>query len=61
MDCAVAPGNPPPPLPDSVVDATSTVDRTTTFDLSGGGHYFVVWITGLGGYPSVHVNEVKAR
>jgi serine/threonine-protein kinase len=43
------------------VSDSKTVDRTTTFDLNGGGRYFVVWITDLGGYSSVHVNEVRAR
>jgi eukaryotic-like serine/threonine-protein kinase len=37
------------------------VGKTTTFQLLGGGRYFVVWITALGGYNSVHVNEVSAR
>jgi hypothetical protein len=36
------------------------VGKTTTFHLLGGGRYFVVWITALGGYNSVHVNEVRA-
>ncbi len=43
------------------VSDSKTVDRTTTFDLNGAGRYFVVWITDLGGYSSVHVNEVRAR
>jgi eukaryotic-like serine/threonine-protein kinase len=42
------------------VSSPKTVDRVTRFDLNGGGHYFVVWITDLGGYSSVHVNEVRA-
>jgi len=43
------------------VSDSKIVDRTTTFDLNGAGRYFVVWITDLGGYSSVHVNEVRAR
>jgi hypothetical protein len=34
----------------------------TTFELHGrGARYYVVWITNLGTYQSVHVNEVTAR
>jgi predicted Ser/Thr protein kinase len=43
------------------VSDSQTVGRTSTFHLTGGGRYFVVWITDLGASPSVHVNEVKAR
>ena len=42
------------------VSRQKTVDRVTTFDLSGGGHYFVVWITDLGENSSAHVNEARA-
>jgi serine/threonine-protein kinase len=43
------------------VSGSQTVGRTATFHLHGGGRYFVVWITDLGGNSSVHVNEVRAR
>jgi hypothetical protein len=33
---------------------------TTTFQLTGGGRYFVIWITNLGENDQVHINEVKA-
>ena len=43
------------------VSKSQQVGPTTTFKLQGGGQYFVVWITALGGFNSVHVNEVTAR
>jgi predicted Ser/Thr protein kinase len=43
------------------VSDSQIVGPTTTFHLSGGGRYFVVWITDLGGSSSAHVNEVRAR
>jgi eukaryotic-like serine/threonine-protein kinase len=46
-------------VPDS---ASQTVNARTTFKLRGrGARYYVVWITNLGSYQSVHVNEVTAR
>jgi predicted Ser/Thr protein kinase len=36
-------------------------ETTTTFQLSGGGRWFVIWITDLGPNDQVHVNEVRAR
>jgi eukaryotic-like serine/threonine-protein kinase len=48
-----------PFVPDS---ASQTVNARTTFELHGrGARYYVVWITNLGTYQSVHVNEVTAR
>jgi hypothetical protein len=43
-------------------DSTSQqVGSSTTFTLKGRNvRYFVVWVTNLGSYSSVHVNEVKA-
>jgi len=42
--------------------ASQTVAAHTTFELHGrGARYYVVWITNLGTYQSVHVNEVTAR
>ncbi len=42
--------------------SSQTVGSRTTFSLSGhSARYYVVWITDLGSYSSVHVNEVKAR
>jgi eukaryotic-like serine/threonine-protein kinase len=42
--------------------ASQTVNARTTFRLQGrGARYYVVWITNLGTYQSVHVNEVTAR
>jgi hypothetical protein len=38
-----------------------TTEERTTFHLSGGGRYFVVWITDLGETVQAHVNEVRAR
>jgi len=43
------------------VSGSQTVGTTATFQLSGTGRYFVVWITDLGGNSSAHVNEVQAR
>ena len=42
------------------VSATRSVNGTTAFRVTGGGRYFVVWITDLGDNASVHVNEVRA-
>jgi serine/threonine protein kinase len=42
------------------VSPERSVTGTTAFRLSGGGRYFVIWITDLGGNESVHVNEVRA-
>src|SRR5207248_5800540 len=36
------------------------VNGTISFPIRGTGRYFVIWITDLGGNPSVHINEVKA-
>jgi hypothetical protein len=42
--------------------AKQTVNASTTFDLRGAkARYYIVWITSLGRYDSVHVNEVTAR
>jgi hypothetical protein len=43
------------------VSPPQTVEARTTFRLDGGGRYFVVWITDLGGNSSAHVNEVTAK
>jgi serine/threonine-protein kinase len=45
----------------TTVAGPQTMSETTKFRLSGGGRYFVVWITDLGGNASAHVNEVRAR
>jgi eukaryotic-like serine/threonine-protein kinase len=43
------------------VSGSQTVGSSTTFDLSGGpARYYVVWITNLGRWHQVHVNEVVA-
>jgi hypothetical protein len=43
------------------VAPASTVNDGTTFTIGSGEHrYYLVWITDLGGNPSVHINEVKA-
>jgi serine/threonine-protein kinase len=48
-----------PFAPDS---PSQTVGAQTTFALRGTpARYYVVWITNLGSYRSVHVNEVRAR
>ena len=46
-----------------VADSSSqTVNARTTFALQGRtARFYVVWITNLGSYRSVHVNEVRAR
>ena len=43
------------------VAGPKTISESTTFQLSGGGRWFVVWITDLGPNDQVHVNEVRAR
>jgi predicted Ser/Thr protein kinase len=43
------------------VAGPKTMSETTTFQLSGGGRWFVIWITDLGPNEQVHVNEVRAR
>jgi hypothetical protein len=45
----------------TTVAGPKKMDDTTTFQLTGGGRYFVIWITDLGPNDQVHVNEVKAR
>jgi hypothetical protein len=45
----------------TTVAGPQTMSETTRFRLSGGGRYFVIWITDLGGNASAHVNEVRAR
>jgi serine/threonine-protein kinase len=43
------------------VSGSQTVGSTTTFDLTGGpARFYVVWITNLGPWHQVHVNEVVA-
>jgi hypothetical protein len=32
-----------------------------SFDLTGGGRYFLVWITSLGGNVQVAIDEITAR
>ena len=44
----------------TTVAGPKTMGDATTFQLSGGGRYFVIWITNLGPNDQVHVNEVKA-
>jgi eukaryotic-like serine/threonine-protein kinase len=47
--------------PFTAVAPSSTVNDGTTFTIGSGEHrYYLVWITDLGGNPSVHINEVKA-
>src|SRR5439155_1299796 len=41
------------------VAGPKTISESTTFQLSGGGRWFVVWITDLGPNDQVHVNEVR--
>jgi serine/threonine-protein kinase len=46
------------------VSAAQTVSTRTVFNVKSGtkaARYYVVWITSLGSYSSVEVNEVKAR
>jgi eukaryotic-like serine/threonine-protein kinase len=44
------------------VSDSQTVGRKTTFSVrAGSARYYVIWITDLGSYDSVHVNEVTAR
>jgi hypothetical protein len=45
------------------VSAVETTSARTTFSITHGtkARYYVIWITGLGSYSSVDVNEVKAR
>jgi serine/threonine-protein kinase len=43
------------------VSGPRTVAGPTRFPLSGGGRYFVVWITDLGDQEQVDVTEVRAR
>ena len=50
-----------PAGPFHAVSNSLTVGDATTFNLQGGGRYFVVWITNLGDHSSVEVNEVTAR
>jgi len=45
----------------TTVAGPKTMSDTTTFQLSRGGRWFVIWITDLGGNASAHVNEVHAR
>jgi predicted Ser/Thr protein kinase len=45
----------------TTVAGPQSMGETTKFQLSGGGRYFVIWITDLGGNASAHVNEVRAR
>ena len=44
----------------TTVAGPKTMGETTTFQLSGGGRYFVIWITDLGENDQVHINEVTA-
>jgi serine/threonine-protein kinase len=43
------------------VSASRTVGTTTRFPLSGGGRYFVIWISNLGDLEQADVSEVRAR
>jgi predicted Ser/Thr protein kinase len=43
------------------VSGPQIVNATTAFPVTGGGRYFVVWITDLGENESAHVNSVRAR
>jgi len=43
------------------VAGPKTTSEKTTFQLSRGGRWFVIWITDLGPNDQVHVNEVRAR
>jgi eukaryotic-like serine/threonine-protein kinase len=43
------------------VAGPQTMSETTTFHLSRGGRWFVIWITDLGPNDQVHVNEARAR
>jgi eukaryotic-like serine/threonine-protein kinase len=45
----------------TTVAGPRTMSDTTSFDLSGGGRYFVIWITDLGPNDQVHVNDASAR
>jgi eukaryotic-like serine/threonine-protein kinase len=47
--------------PFHAVSGSQTVAPTTRFRLDGGGRYFVIWITDLGGSDQARVNEVRAR
>jgi serine/threonine-protein kinase len=47
--------------PFHAVSNSRVVAGRTGFTLDGGGRYFLVWITDLGGNDSVHVDEVTAR
>jgi hypothetical protein len=48
--------------PFHVVSRSTTVAGTEqTFDLSGGGRYFLLWITDLGSNEQVRVDEISAR
>ena len=51
-----------PTGPFAVDSPSESVGSRTTFSLSGhSARYYVVWITDVGSYSSVHVNEVTAR
>ena len=59
---ALIKGGPSSSGPFTPVSGTRVVGSTTTFFLHGNAaHYYLVWITDLGGQSSVHVNEVRAR
>jgi hypothetical protein len=47
--------------PFHAISNSLTVRDQAIFNLHGGGRYFLVWITDLGGHSSVEVNEVTAR
>jgi hypothetical protein len=48
--------------PFHTVSRSLTIGGTTgTFNLNGGGRYFLVWITNLGDNDQVRIDEVKAR
>jgi hypothetical protein len=48
--------------PFHVVSRSTTVAGTEqTFDLSGGGRYFLLWITDLGSNEQVRIDEISAR
>jgi hypothetical protein len=44
------------------VSSSQTVNGSpVSFDLTGGGRYFLVWITSLGGNVQVAIDEITAR
>jgi eukaryotic-like serine/threonine-protein kinase len=47
--------------PFDAISSSREISGRTAFALDGGGHYFLVWITDLGGLEQAKINEVTAR